>query len=121
MVLGEASLLLGVCVQTLRRWDESGRLVAKRTFGKKGLNKLINLIINKQINRLVITHKDRLLRFGSELLFNLCHFYNIDVVILNDNKNITNAQQLAEDVLAILTVFSAKMHGFRSHKNKNII
>ena len=49
------------------------------------------------------------------------HFYNIDVVILNDNKNISNAQQLAEDVLAILTVFSAKMHGFRSHKNKNII
>ena len=49
-------------------------------YKKSGLNKLINLILNKQINILVINHKDRLLRFGSELIFNLFKFNNIGVM-----------------------------------------
>ncbi len=46
-------------------------------YKKKGLKRLLKLILNKEIERLVLTHKDRLLRFGSELIFTLCemHYY----------------------------------------------
>ena len=58
MVLGEASLLLGVCVQTLRRWDESGRLVAKRTFGnhrRYNLNDILKIYNQTNTNNTNIT------------------------------------------------------------------
>jgi len=50
---------------------------------KKELKCLIELILRKRIHRLVITHKDRLSRFGSELIFSLCEFQSVEVVITN--------------------------------------
>jgi len=52
-------------------------------FKKKGLTRLIQMILDRKITRLVIITKDRLLRFGTELLFKLCDFYHIEVVILD--------------------------------------
>jgi excisionase family DNA binding protein len=53
-------------------------------FKKSGLNQLLQLILTQQIQTLIINHKDRLLRFGSELIFKLCEFYHIKVIILED-------------------------------------
>lgn len=50
---------------------------------KKGLSKLINLIHNQEIDKIIITHKDRLLRFGSYLLINIIKHFDIEMVILN--------------------------------------
>ena len=86
-------------------------------FKKKGLKKLIKLIISSKISKLIITHKDRLLRFGSDLLINLAKEFDIETVILNE-KVLTFEQELSQDVLEIITVFSAKLYGSRSHKNK---
>ena len=52
-------------------------------YQKKGLKALLSLILEKKISRLVLTHKDRLLRFGAELVFALCEFKQIEVVIIN--------------------------------------
>ena len=89
-------------------------------FKKKGLNKLINLIINNKIDKIIITHKDRLLRFGSDFIINLAKHFNIQTIILNDKVK-TFEEELAGDVLEIITVFSAKLYGSRSHKNKKLI
>ena len=86
-------------------------------YKKSGLNKLINLILNKHINVLVINHKDRLLRFGSELIFNLCKFNNIKVIIIED-KVLSFEEELTHNVIELMTVFCAKLYGKRSHKNK---
>ncbi|MBC7472677.1 MAG: recombinase family protein [Candidatus Sericytochromatia bacterium] len=51
-------------------------------YKKKGLNKLISLIFCNQVNTLVLNHKDRLLRFGSELIFKLCDFFQVKVIIV---------------------------------------
>ena len=51
-------------------------------YKKKGLQRLLELILFKRIHRLVLTHKDRLLRFGSELIFALCEIQNIEIVII---------------------------------------
>ena len=89
-------------------------------YKKKGLNKLIKLILNKEVDKIIITHKDRLLRFESDLIINLAKQFNVETVILNKEDK-TFEQELANDVLEIITVFSAKLYGSRSHKNKQIL
>jgi putative resolvase len=90
-------------------------------YKKKGLVRLIKLLCSSQIDRLVITHKDRLLRFGSELIFTLCEVYGCEVVIINKSAESTFEEDLAQDVLEIITVFSARLYGSRSHKNKQLV
>ena len=79
-------------------------------YNKKGLDKLIKMICNKELSRLVLTHKDRLLRFGSQLLFKLCQHFGTEIEILDKSTN--------DDFE--FTVFTARMHGQRSHKNKRL-
>ena len=88
---------------------------------KKGLHQLLGMILHKRIRRLVLTHKDRLLRFGSELIFALCEIQNIEIVIINKGDPPTFEEELAQDVIEIITVFSARLYGSRSHKTKQII
>lgn len=87
-------------------------------YKKKGLNKLIHLICSNKVQRLVLTHKDRLLRFGSALLFKLCEFFGTEVVVLEEKSDKSFEQELVADVIEIMTVFTAKMHGKHSHRNK---
>lgn len=89
---------------------------------KKGLTKLLNLILDGQVKRLVLTHKDRLLRFGAELVFAICEAKNVEVIIINKgDENIKYEEELPKDVLEIITVFSARLYGSRSKRNKKII
>ena len=90
-------------------------------YSKKGLRRLLQKIVNKEIGRLVLTHKDRLLRFGSELVFALCETNGIEIVLINQGEVPTFEEELATDVLEILTVFSARLYGSRSHKNKKLM
>jgi predicted site-specific integrase-resolvase len=90
-------------------------------YRKKGLMKLISAILDSEMARLVITHKDRLLRFGSELIFSLCEYHEVEVVILNKKEDATFEEDLASDVLEIITVFSARLYGSLSSKNKKLI
>ncbi|MDR0295773.1 MAG: IS607 family transposase [Prevotellaceae bacterium] len=90
-------------------------------YHKKGLKKLINEIMSGKIGRIVITHKDRLLRFGAELVFAICEAKNVEVVILNQGEDTTFEEDLAKDVLEIITVFSARLYGSRSRKNKKLL
>ena len=187
--IGKAAQILGVSIQTLRRWEESGYLVPSRksegntryynldqllgkekietdltvayarvsshdqkedlkrqadvlagycarqgwnfqviqdlgsgmNYQKKGLKALIQLILDKKISRLVLTHKDRLLRFGAELIFALCEAKQIEVILINKGDDISFEEELAQDVLEIITVFSARLYGSRSKKNKKLI
>lgn len=90
-------------------------------YTKKGLKELIKLIELNEIDRLVLNYKDRLLRFGSELIFELCKYHNVEVIIITETENKSYNEELVEDVLAVITVFSAKLYGSRSHKNKQIV
>lgn len=90
-------------------------------YRKKGLKKLLDLILSKKIKRLVITHKDRLLRFGAELVFTLCEIHQIEIVIINQGEDLSFEEELAQDVLEIITVFSARLYGSRSKKNLKLI
>lgn len=88
---------------------------------KKGLKKLLEELIEGRVGRLVLTHKDRLLRFGAELVFAICEAKQVEVVILNQGEDTTFEEDLAKDVLEIITVFSARLYGRRSHKNQKLL
>jgi predicted site-specific integrase-resolvase len=90
-------------------------------YHKKGLKRMLDAIIDGQIGRLVITHKDRLLRFGAELVFAICEAKGVEVVILNEGEDTTFEEDLAKDVLEIITVFSARLYGSRSRKNQKLL
>ena len=188
----QAANQLGVSVSTLRRWDETGVLVAQRTpkghrrydlskinpnltrnkveqqrktiayarvsshdqksdlqrqieilelycsaqgwsfevisdlgsgmnYHKKGLKRLLDDILDNKIDRRVLTHKDRFLRLGAELVFSLCEARQVEVVIINQGENLSFEEELAQDVLEIITVFSARLYGSHSKKNKKLI
>jgi predicted site-specific integrase-resolvase len=190
--ISEAAKHYGVAQSTLRRWDDEGTLVAKRTenghrrydlseskshplntppqlnrktiayarvssrdqkddlqrqsqvlelycakqgwsfetitdlgsgmnYKKKGLQALLDSILSGEVERLIITHKDRLLRFGAELVFMICEARNVEVVIINQGEELSFEQELSQDILDIITVFSAKLYGSRSNKNKTFI
>lgn len=90
-------------------------------YRKKGLNHLLHLLLSGEIDRLVITHKDRLLRFGAELIFSVCEMKSVEVVILNRGEDSSFEEDLAKDVLEIITVFSARLYGSRSKKNQKLL
>lgn len=89
---------------------------------KKGLTKLLNLILEGQVRRLVLTHKDRLLRFGAELVFAICEAKEVEVITINKGEeNVKFEEELAKDVLEIITVFSVRLYGSKSNKNKKLL
>jgi putative resolvase len=90
-------------------------------YRKPGLRGLIKRIVAGEIGRLVLTHEDRLLRFGAEIVFALCEMKGVEVVVINHGDETTFEQDLANDVLEIVTVFSARLYGSRSHKNRQLI
>ena len=90
-------------------------------YRKKGLTELLNRLLSREIERLVITHKDRLLRFGAELIFSICELRQTEVVIINQSQETRFEEELAKDVLEIITVFSARLYWSRSKKNQRLI
>ena len=86
-------------------------------YKKRGLNRLLKLILSGSVRVLVLTHKDRLLRFGSELIFRICQESGTEVRVIEEEKILSDEQQLAFDVIEIMTVFSAKLYGKRSAQN----
>ena len=90
-------------------------------YHKKGLQRLLHAILNDKVGRLVLTHKDRLLRFGAELVFAICQAREVEVVIINKGEDSSFEEDLASDVLEIITVFSARLYGSRSHRNQTLI
>ena len=90
-------------------------------YRKKGLQELLELILHRRTARLVVTHKDRLLRFGAELVFSLCELQGIEIVIIHQGEQPSFEEELAQDVLEIITAFSARLYGARSHKSKRLL
>ena len=87
-------------------------------YKKKGLKNLLSLIFNQKVHTLILNHKDRLLRFGSEIIFYLCDFFKIKVIMVEHVADKSFEETLSADVIELMTVFCAKLYGKRSHKNK---
>lgn len=88
---------------------------------KRGLNKIIHLAIQGKVNELVVAYKDRLTRFGFELIEEIITKYSKGkIIILNKRQDTDPEEELVKDVMAIMNVYVAKMNGLRRYKNKLI-
>ena len=118
----QAQVLELYCAEHGYKYELITDLGSGMNYYKKGLTTLIHEILENNVRRLILTHKDRLLRFGAELIFSICEAKGVEVVILNKGEEKASFEEdLAKDVLEIITVFSARLYGSRSRKNKRII
>lgn len=86
---------------------------------RKGLNRLITEIISGNINKVVISNRDRLTRFGYGYLKSLFDRYNCEIIEVNLTEDKTFEQELTDDLIAIIHHFSMKFYGKRKHKLQN--
>ena len=89
-------------------------------YKKKGLKELIKLITQNRVEKVVVLYKDRLLRFGFELVEYIASLYNCEIEII-DNTEKSEQQELVEDLVRIITVFSCKLQGKRASKSRKLI
>ncbi|MFB9759927.1 IS607 family transposase [Ectobacillus funiculus] len=87
---------------------------------KKGLKELMKLIQSNQVERIVVNYRDRLIRFGMELVEQICECHGTEIEVINHTEDKTYEQELVEDMLSIMAVFSSRLYGNRSHKQKRI-
>ena len=109
------------CIKQGWNYEILSDLGSGMNYKKRGLKTLLDAILGRKIVRLVLTHKDRLLRFGAELIFTLCEIHKVEVVIMNQGEDLSFEEDLAKDVLEIITVFSARLYGSRSRQNKKFV
>ncbi len=86
-------------------------------YKRKKWNILLQRVMNQEIDKIYITYKDRFVRFGFEWFEQLCNDNGTEIVVLNQPST-SPEQELAEDLLNIVTVFSARSHGLRTYKKQ---
>lgn len=84
-------------------------------YQRKQFNRLMEEIELGHVQRLIIAHKDRLVRFGFEWFAAFCQRHGTDLVIVNGDT-LSPEQELVQDLLSIVHVFSARLYGLRSFK-----
>jgi len=89
-------------------------------YNKKGLNEVIDLVMDKKVSKIVVLYKDRLVRFGYELIKNICDKNNVSIEIIDHNEK-SEQEEVVEDLVQIITVFSCKLQGKRYKKTKELI
>ena len=89
-------------------------------YNKKGLSELLELICKNKVDTVYVLYKDRLVRFGFEILQKVAELHNTRIVVL-DSEDKTKEQELVEDLMQIITVFSCRLHGKRATKTKQLM
>src|SRR5207245_1385636 len=84
-------------------------------YKRKQFNRLMEMIELGQVRRLIIAHRDRLVRFGYEYFEAFCERHHTEIVVIN-GEAMSPEHELVRDLIAIVTVFSARLHGLRSYR-----
>ena len=84
-------------------------------YKRKQFNRLMEMIELGQVRRLIIAHRDRLVRFGYDYFEAFCERHHTEIVVIN-GESLSPEQELVRDLIAIVTVFSARLHGLRSYR-----
>ena len=90
-------------------------------YKKKGLKELIKRISQNKVEKVVVLYQDRLLRFGFELIEYIASLYNCDIEIIDNTEKTEQQEELVEDLVQIITVFSCKLQGKRANKARKFV
>lgn len=86
-------------------------------YNRKKWNQLLEEVMNNQIDTIFITYKDRFIRFGYDWFERLCKMHNTEIVVLN-NVETSPAQEIVDDMISIVHVFSCRLYGLRKYKTE---
>lgn len=90
-------------------------------FDRPGFLKLLEAVQQNRVSKVVVVYEDRLARFGVDLLRKIFKSYDTELEVLETTLKGTPEEELARDLISIITSFSARLYGLRSHKTKKIV
>ena len=86
-------------------------------YNRKKWNQLLNEVMENKIKMIFITHKDRFVRFGFDWFERFCNKFNVEIVVVN-NEKLSPHEELVQDIVSILHVFSSRLCGLRKYKKQ---
>ena len=89
-------------------------------YNRKGFTRLLEGIFTGTVEEIVVAYKDRLCRFGFEIIEQLCKHFSTTITVVDDSDSKSEESELAEDIISIITVFSARFHGRRKYRNRKL-
>lgn len=87
---------------------------------RRNFRKLLKMVTNKEVSKVVIAYPDRLTRFGFKILEEFFKSYGTEIVVINKRAK-TPQEELIEDLITIISHFAGKLYGMRSHKYKKVV
>lgn len=86
-------------------------------YNRQKWNELLEAVMDHQVKMIVVTHKDRFVRFGFEWFEKFCQKFNTQILVVN-NESLSPQEELVEDIVSILHVFSCRLYGLRKYKKQ---
>lgn len=87
---------------------------------RKNFLKLLDLVSERKISKVIITYEDRLTRFGFETLRKLFLVFGTTIEVINEEEE-TPQEELVEDLITIVSHFAGKLYGMRSHRYNEVV
>lgn len=86
-------------------------------YNRKKWNKLLVDVMEQKIKTIIISHKDRFVRFGYDWFYNFCEKFNTKIIVAN-NENLSSREELVKDIISIIQTFSYKLYSLRKYKKQ---
>ena len=86
-------------------------------YNRKKWNRLIDSCMTNEISTIIITHKDRFIRFGYDWFESFLAKFNVEIIVVN-NESLSTQEELVKDIISILHIFSCRIYGLRKYKKK---
>lgn len=86
-------------------------------YNRKKWNRLIDSCMTNEISTIIITHKDRFIRFGYDWFESFLAKFNVEIIVVN-NESLSPQEELVQDIISILHIFSCRIYGLRKYKRK---
>lgn len=86
-------------------------------YNRKKWNQLLDAVMENQIKMILVSHKDRFIRFGFDWFEKFCSKFSVEIVVVK-NEMLSPQEELAQDIVSILHVFSCRLYGLRKYESK---
>ena len=88
---------------------------------RRNFKKLLKMVMQRKVSKIIITYPDRLTRFGFETLKDFCSSFGTEIEVINEDTYKSPQEEMVKDLITIIAHFSGKLYGMRSHKQKEVI
>jgi len=87
---------------------------------RRNFQKLLRMVMNNEVSKVIIAYPDRLARFGFKILEEFFRSYGTEIAVINHEEK-SSQEELVEDLITIISHFAGKLYGMRSHKYKKVV